>query len=598
MNETAASSFASLAELAELGETARRVLERLAVAPAGDDELRIPDPDDIARTFAEASRLLAADPERVLRQQGHWCLEMADLWRYAAARAAGEEPEPVVPPERGDRRFADPAWQQLPAFDVVRQAYLVTVRRLRALYADLPGLDRQARRKLDFYLRLYLNAIAPSNFLATNPVALREAAATGGQSLLRGLRQLLEDLERGEGRLRIRSTREDLFTLGVDLATTPGTVVFRNELMELIQYAPATERVHRRPLLIVPPWINKYYILDLRPRNSFVRWVVEQGFTVFLISWVNPGPELAHKSFEDYLSEGPLAALDAIRTQLGRRAGCNVLGYCIGGTLTACLLAWLAARGERRIGAATFLTTMTDFSEPGDLGVFIDEAQLARLERHMEARGCLDAAYMQTVFSLLRDNDLIWNFVVNNYLLGREPPPFDLLFWNADGTRMPAMMHRFYLRRFYLENRLVEPGGITLLGEPIDLGRITLPCYFLSTREDHIAPWESTYRGARRFGGPVRFVLGRSGHIAGVVNPPVAGKYGYWTHGRPPPEPADFLARARGHAGSWWPDWVRWLRRRSGALVPARDPAAGPLRPLGEAPGSYVRQRAAAAERP
>ena len=598
MNETAAPSFASLAELAELGETSRRVLERLAVAPAGDDELRIPDPDDIARTFAEASRLLAADPERVLRQQGHWCLEMADLWRYAAARAAGEEPEPVVPPERGDRRFADPAWQQLPAFDVVRQAYLVTVRRLRALYADLPGLDRQARRKLDFYLRLYLNAIAPSNFLATNPVALREAAATGGHSLLRGLRQLLEDLERGEGRLRIRSTREDLFTLGVDLATTPGKVVFRNELMELIQYAPATERVHRRPLLIVPPWINKYYILDLRPRNSFVRWVVEQGITVFLISWVNPGPELAHKSFEDYLSEGPIAALDAIRTQLGGRAGCNVLGYCIGGTLTACLLAWLAARGERRIGAATFLTAMTDFSEPGDLGVFIDDAQLARLERHMETCGCLDAAYMQTVFSLLRDNDLIWNFVINNYLLGREPPPFDLLFWNADGTRMPCMMHRFYLRKFYLENRLVEPGGITLLGESLDLGRITLPCYFLATREDHIAPWESIYRGARRFGGPVRFVLGQSGHIAGVVNPPVAGKYGYRTHGRPPAEPADFLTRGRRHDGSWWPDWMRWLRRRSGALVPARDPAAGPLTPLDEAPGSYVRQRVAAAERP
>ncbi len=592
MNETAAPAFASFAAFAELGDRGRRVLERLAAAPADDRELRIPDPDDVARTFAEATERLAADPERLLRQQGLWCLEMADLWRYLAARVAGEEPEPVIPPEPGDRRFVDAAWREMPVFDVLRQAYQLTARRMRALYAELPGLDAGARRKLDFYLRLYLNAIAPSNFLATNPVALREAVETGGHSLLRGLARLLEDLERGGGRLRIRTTREDLFTLGVDLAATPGKVVFRNELMELIQYAPTTGHVHRRPLLIVPPWINKYYILDLRPRNSFVRWVVEQGFTVFLISWVNPGPELAHKSFEDYLAEGPLAALEAIRQQVGSRAGCNILGYCIGGTLVACLLGWLAARGERRVAAATFLTTMTDFAEPGDLGVFVDEEQLRRLERHMEERGGLDAAYMQTVFSLLRDNDLIWNFVVNNYLLGREPPPFDLLYWNADGTRMPRMMHRFYLRKFYLENRLVEPGGVTLLGEPIDLGKITLPCYFLSTREDHIAPWPSTYRGARRFGGPVRFVLGRSGHIAGVVNPPIAGKYSYWTHRRPPPEPEDFLARARAHEGSWWPDWAAWLRRRSGSPVPARDPDGGPLRPLEDAPGSYVRERA------
>ncbi len=591
MNETATSAPGPFAELAELGERSRRLFEKLAVAPPATEDLRIPDPEDIARTFGDATQRLAADPERVLRQQGLWYLEMADLWRYLGARAAGEEPAPVVPVGRGDRRFADPAWQQLPPFDFVRQAYLLTARRMRALYADLPGLDRAAQRKLDFYLRLYINAIAPSNFLTTNPVALRQAAESEGHSLLRGLGHLLEDLEQGGGRLRIRTTREDLFTLGVDLATTPGKVIYQNELMQLIQYAPATEQVHRRPLLIVPPWINKYYVLDLRPKNSFVRWVVEQGFTVFLISWVNPGPELAHKSFEDYLTEGPLAALDAVREQVGARAGCNILGYCIGGTLVACLLAWMAARGQRRIGAATFLTTMTDFAEPGDLGVFIDEPQLERLERHMAQCGCLDAGYMQTVFSLLRDNDLIWNFVVNNYLLGRRPPPFDILYWNADGTRMPCMMHRFYLRAFYLENRLVEPGGITLLGEPVDLGRITVPSYFLSTREDHIAPWQSTYRGARRFGGPRRFVLGGSGHIAGVVNPPAAGKYGYWTHGRPPPEPEAFLARARRHEGSWWPDWAAWLRRRSGSLVPARDPDSGSLPPLEDAPGSYVRRR-------
>lgn len=569
-----------------------RLFEMTAQRPLAQETVRIPDPDDIRQSFEKAwAAILTQAPERVVAAQAQWLACLAALQRYLLARRAGEAADPVVAEEPGDRRFADDAWRQLLPFDIVRQAYLGFVRAARGLFAELPGLDRATQRKVDFYLRLYLNAIAPSNFPQTNPVVLRHAAETQGQSLLRGLDHLLADLERGCGRLALRTTREDLFEVGRDLATTPGKVVLRNELAELIQYAPATEQVYRRPLLIVPPWINKYYILDMRPRNSFVRFAVSQGFTVFLISWRNPDASLAHKSFGDYMVEGPLSALDAVAQQTGEKTA-NILSYCIGGTLTACLLAWLAARGEKRIGCATFLTTMTDFAEPGDLGVFIDAMQLARLEAHMHKHGCLDAAYMQTVFSLLRDNDLIWNFVINNYLLGRDPPPFDLLHWNADGTRMPAMMHSFYLRNFYLENRLVQPGGIELLGEPIDLGRINVPCYFLSTREDHIAPWPSTYAGARRFGGPVRFVLGGSGHIAGVINPAGSAKYGYWTNRRRPADPDRFLASAEYHDGSWWPDWAAWLARHSGARVPARDPAGGPLRPLDDAPGSYVRIRA------
>lgn len=571
---------------------AQRVFEAMLRRSQASDTIRIPDPDDIRDSLSKAvAALLQHAPERLVEAQLGWLRCVADLQRYMLARARGEQVAAVIADEPGDRRFADAAWRELLPFDVLRQAYHGLVRQVRTLFADLPGLDRATQRKVDFYLRLYLHAIAPANFPQTNPVVLRHAAESGGRSLLRGFEHLLDDLERGGGRLAIRTTREDLFEVGRDLATTPGKVIYRNDLIELIQYTPTTQQVYRRPLLIVPPWINKYYILDMRPRNSFVRFAVDQGLTVFLISWRNPDAALAHKTFADYMREGPLAALNVVREQTGEKIA-NILGYCIGGTLTACLLAWLAARGERRIGCATLLTTMTDFAEPGDLGVFIDEAQLARLEAHMAKHGYLDAAYMQTVFALLRDNDLIWHFVIDNYLLGREPPPFDLLYWNADGTRMPAMMHSFYLRKFYLENRLIQPGGIELLGVPLDLGQIRVPCYVLSTREDHIAPWASTYVGARRFGGPVRFVLGGSGHIAGVINPAGSSKYGYWTNRRRPAEPERFLAGATWHEGSWWPDWAAWLTRHSGGPVAPRDPATGPLKPLADAPGRYVLERA------
>jgi len=578
-------------ELAALAARATRLLARTRHMPPAGDPLRIPDPLDIARVFALAHTELLRRPDRLLAVQRAWIADLAAILETVAARAAGRAAAPVALPDPGDRRFLDPAWAEDPRFDALRQAYGATLRRLRELYGGIrDALPVRDRRKLDFYLRLHLHAIAPANFPATNPRVLRRAAETGGRSLLRGLVHLLEDLERGRGRLRIRTTRPDAFRLGENLATTPGRVVFRNRLMELIQYAPTTAEVHRRPLLIVPPWINKYYVLDLRPHNSFVRWAVDRGLTVFLISWANPDASFRDVTFEDYLREGPLAALDAVRTQTGE-AESLVLGYCIGGTLTACLLAWLAARGERRVRAATLLTALTDFSEPGDLGVFIDEDQLARLERHMADTGYLDAVYMQTVFALLRDVDLIWNFVIENYLIGNDPPAFDILYWNDDSTHMPFMMQSFYLRRFYLENRLVEPGGLVLLGESLDLGRVRIPCYVLATRDDHIAPWRGVYRGARRFGGPVRFVVGESGHIAGVVNPPSAGKYGYRVGRRRLADPDRYLAGAVHRPGSWWPDWYRWLARHAGPRVPARDPDRGPLPPLDPAPGRYVRVR-------
>ncbi|HEY0675934.1 MAG TPA: class I poly(R)-hydroxyalkanoic acid synthase, partial [Immundisolibacter sp.] len=486
-----------------------------------------------------------------------------------------------------DRRFRGKDWQ-LPAFDLMRQCYLLTSQWLLEQVGGVRDLDPPTRRKLTFYTRQFADALSPSNFVATNPDVLRATVESGGQNLLHGLRHVLEDMQRGGGRLDPRMTDPDAFTVGVDIAATPGKVVFQNDLMQLIQYAPLTDQVYRRPLLVVPPWINKFYVMDLQPKNSLVRWWVQQGYTVFMISWVNPGPELAGKSFEDYLLDGPLAALDAIERACGERE-VNAVGYCIGGTLLMATLAYLAAGGDERIKSATTFASLLDFSEPGDLGVFIDEAQIAALEAKMAQVGYLDSADMATAFNLLRANDLIWSFFVNNYLLGKDPAPFDLLFWNADSTRMPAAMHSFYLRNMYLHNRLREPGGITLAGVPIDLSRITAPCYFVATAEDHIAPWRSVYAGARLPGGKTRFVLSGSGHIAGIINPPAAHKYQYWSCDSLPASPDDWRAAAQEHAGSWWPDWKFWLGRRAGGKVMARTPGAGGLPAIEDAPGSYVR---------
>jgi polyhydroxyalkanoate synthase len=425
----------------------------------------------------------------------------------------------------------------------------------------------------------------------TNPEVLRETMESNGENLVRGLRNLLDDMESGEGRLKIRMTDPDAFEVGGNLATTPGKVIYQNDLMQLLQFDPMTDEVCRRPLLIVPPWINKYYILDLQENNSFIRWATEQGHTVFCVSWVNPDAALAAKTFEDYMTEGMLAALDAIELATGE-GKVNVIGYCLGGTLLSCTLAYLAAKDDHRIATATYFVALTDFAEPGELGIFIDDAQLAVLEERMNERGYLEGAEMATTFNMLRANDLIWSFVVNNYLMGKDPFPFDLLYWNSDSTRMPAAMHGFYLRKMYVENKLVEPGGITLAGVPIDLRKIRTPTFMLSTREDHIAPWASTYAAVNLYAGPVTFTLAASGHIAGVINPPSSGKYAYWTNPRRPKSPDSWLAGATEHKGSWWPEWAKWIAKKNRARVPARKPGDGKLKPVEDAPGSYVKARA------
>jgi polyhydroxyalkanoate synthase len=554
------------------------------------------DPLNLGSAFFEMTARLMANPAKLMQAQFSFWQDYMTLWQNTARRMMGEAPSaPVAAPAPGDKRFKDDAWQQNEVFDFIKQSYLLSARWMQGLVKDVEGLDDKAAQKVDFYTRQFVDALAPSNFVLTNPEVLRKTAETGGENLLKGLNNLLADLERGRGKLSIKMTDPDAFRIGQNIAVTPGKVVYQNALMQLIQYAPTTETVLKRPLLIIPPWINKYYILDLRPKNSFVRWAVAQGHTVFMVSWVNPGEELHAKSFEDYMKEGVLDALAAIE-QATSEKDVNAIGYCLGGTLLGATLAYMAAKKDTRIKSATFLTTMLDFTQAGELSVFIDEEQLKSLEEKMDSRGYLDGSEMATTFNMLRANDLIWSFVVNNYLLGQEPFPFDLLYWNSDSTRMPATMHSFYLRKMYQENKLAEPGGIVLDGVPIDLGRVTIPTYTLSTREDHIAPWTSTYKGMQLLGsakkGKARFVLAASGHIAGVVNPPEAGKYSHWTGGELPDEAESWFAGATELSGSWWPDWQRWVADQAKATVAARTPGERDLKPIEDAPGSYVQVRA------
>ncbi len=549
------------------------------------------DPMNVGHAFMEMTTQLMRDPSKMAKAQlGLW-QDYMTLWQNATRRMLGMEAGAVIEADPKDRRFKDSAWKEIEVFDFIKQSYLLSARFVQDVVARVDGLDPKTAQKVDFYSRQFMDAMSPTNFLMTNPEVLRKTAETGGENLLRGLTNLLSDLERGRGRLTIKMTDLDAFQIGENIAVTPGKVVFQNELMQLIQYSPSTSTVLKRPLLIAPPWINKFYILDLRPKNSLVRWAVEQGHTVFMISWVNPDERLADKGFENYVTEGILAALDAIERATGERE-VNAIGYCLGGTLLASTLAWMAAVGDDRIKSATYFVTMLDFKEAGELGVFIDEEQLKAIEEKMEQRGYLEGSEMAATFNMLRANDLIWSFVVNNYLLGNDPFPFDLLYWNSDSTRMPARMHGFYLRQMYQENLLCQPGAIEMNGRPIDLGRIEVPSYFLSTREDHITPWKSTYCGTQLLGGRNRFVLAASGHIAGVVNPPQGGKYSYWTNTELPADPDTWLSGATEMAGSWWPDWQRWVSALDDTHVRARVPGDGALSALEDAPGSYVKVRA------
>ena len=578
--------------MADIAERSQRIvgewLRRQSAGGAGTSTST--DPLNIGSAFMEMTAKLMANPAKLMQAQLGFWQDYMSLWQNTARRMMGMDSETVIQADPRDRRFRDDAWKENEVFDFIKQSYLLSARYVQDVVTHVDGLDAHTAQKVDFYARQFVDAMSPSNFLFTNPEVLRKTAETGGENLLRGLNNLLADLERGKGQLRIKMTDMDAFRIGENIAVSPGKVVFQNDLLQLIQYTPTTDKVLKRPLLIIPPWINKFYILDLRAKNSLVRWAVAQGHTVFVISWVNPDANLAEKGFEDYMTEGYLAALDAIEQATGERE-INAIGYCLGGTLLGSTLAYMAARKDKRIASATFFVTMMDFEEAGELGVFIDEEQLKALEDKMNRRGYLEGSEMATTFNMLRANDLIWSFVVNNYLLGNDPFPFDLLYWNADSTRMPARMHSFYLRKMYQENLLKDRGGISLLGVPIDLRAIKVPAYFLSTREDHIAPWKSTYRGTGLLGGANRFVLAASGHIAGVVNPPEGGKYSHWINPDLPADPEAWLAGATEIAGSWWPDWQRWVSALAPEKVPARVPGDGKLAAIEDAPGSYVKLR-------
>jgi polyhydroxyalkanoate synthase len=548
------------------------------------------DPLNVGGAFLEMTAKLLADPGKLMQAQlGYW-QDYMTLWQNTTRRMMGQNPAPVITSDPKDKRFADSAWNQNEIFDFIKQSYLLSSRYITDVVTHVDGLEPKTAQKIDFYSRQFVNALSPSNFVLTNPEVLRKTQETGGENLIRGLTNLLTDPEQGSGNLRIKMTDTDAFKVGENIAVSEGKVVFQNALIQLIQYSPATETVLARPLVIFPPWINKFYILDLRPKNSFVRYLVSQGHTVFMVSWVNPDRSMANKNFDDYMVEGVFAALGAIEKATGM-SEINAIGYCIGGTLLASTLGYMKAKGDERIKTATFLVTLTDFTDAGELGVFIDEEQLSNLEEKMQRRGYLEGNEMASTFNLLRANDLIWSFVVNNYLLGKEPFPFDLLYWNSDATRMPPVMHSFYLRNMYQKNLLSVPGGIKMKGVPIDLSSIDIPTYFLSCREDHIAPWTSTYKGAKNFGGESRFVLATSGHIAGVVNPPDGGKYNHFVSKTMPATPDEWLEGATEIAGSWWPDWQRWVTGFDKAQVPARIPGKGKLKAIEAAPGSYVAVR-------
>jgi len=546
---------------------------------------------EVVKTLTSVAEYWLSDSERASDLQTRMAKGYLDLWGSAMRRLAGEEAMPAISPSPRDKRFADPEWKKNQFFDFVMQAYLLTTQWAQDLVRNAEGLDPHTRKKAEFYVHQITNAIAPSNFVLTNPEVLRETLASSGTNLVRGMAMLAEDIEAGNGTLRIRQSDPANLTVGVNMATTPGKVIYQNDLMQLIQYEPTTEKVLRTPLLIVPPWINKFYILDLKPEKSFIKWCVDQGVTVFVISWVNPDKNLGTKTWEDYMKEGPLAAMDVIERATGELK-VHTVGYCVGGTLLATTLAWLADKRRVRVTSATFLAAQVDFTHAGDLLVFVDEGQIAALERDMQESGVLEGARMAMAFNMLRSNDLIWSYVVNNYLKGQAPAAFDLLHWNSDATRMPAANHSYYLRNCYLENRL-STGSMVLDNTLLDLSKVKVPVYNLATREDHIAPAESVLYGSQFFGGPVKYVLSGSGHIAGVVNPPSTNKYQYWTNDNiRDVKLADWIKGAEEHKGSWWPNWREWLGGIDAEEVPARSVGGDGLPPIEEAPGSYVKVRA------
>lgn len=530
---------------------------------------------------------LMQDPDKLYEKQLDLYADYLKIWGNAWNRYIGNEEEPLYKTDPRDKRFKDETWNRDLTFDFIKQSYVLTNKWLHELVSDIQGVDKKTLEKFDFYTRQFADAMSPSNFAFTNPAVIRETIETNGENLVKGFENLIADMEQSKNYLNIKTADRDAFKIGVDIAATKGKIIYKNELMELIQYEPVCKETFATPLLIIPAWINKYYILDLSPENSFVKWLVNQGYTVFMISWVNPDKKLAHKKFEDYMLNGAIAAIDAIEQATGEKQ-VTAIGYCLGGTLLACTLAYLKAKGKNNVKAATFLTTMVDFCDVGDMAVFIDEEQISNIEQQMQENGFLDGSEISLIFSSMRANDLIWSFVVNNYLLGRNPMPFDILYWNADTTRLPADTHSFYLRNMYLENKLKTPSALKMAGVPIDVTKIDTPTYLLATQEDHIAPWKTCFESTKLFSGKNKFVLAGSGHVAGVVNHPDKNKYGYYENDKPAKDAQSWLDNAKQNQGSWWNNWHKWNSSFSEKKVPAPKAGSGKLKPLENAPGVYI----------
>lgn len=578
--------------MAKIAEKSADLMQKFADKNPHTNNILIAGVFSASRAFAEMAAKIMRNPAEFWDTQLEFYRQYVELLERSSNKILSGDKSESEGSVSKDKRFRDEAWQKNMMFDFLRQSYLLTANWVQDLTSKIE-LDKKTADKIKFYTRQFVDAIAPSNFIMTNPEVLRQTVQSNGENLVKGLENLLSDLEKSKGIFQIRSVDESYFKVGKNLAVTKGKIIFENDLMQLIQYEAQTKQVNKTPVLIVAPWINKYYILDLQPENSFINWLVQEGHTVFVTSWVNPSKKLSKKTFEDYMLEGPVAALDAIEKATGEKSA-NVIGYCIGGTLMAATLAYLKAKKqENKIKSITYLTTLVDFSDAGDLGVFIDEDQLEEIEQSMKELGYMDGTEMSAVFSVLRANDMIWSSIINNYMLGKNPLPFDLLYWNSDSTRLPAAMHSYYLRNMYKDNKLVKKNGIKLAGVDVDLTTINTPAYILSTIDDHIAPWKSTYKATQIYKGPIRFVLSGSGHVAGVINPPAKKKYGYWTNDKNPKSADEWFGGAEENKYSWWEDWDKWIKDKKfdGGKVSARKAGGGKLKPIEDAPGSYVKER-------
>ncbi|MDK2776108.1 MAG: class I poly(R)-hydroxyalkanoic acid synthase [Pseudomonadota bacterium] len=590
--ETAVRDYYDVA--AHMAELYGKAFERIVSQPTSAEDPAASVMTDFSEAMREFGESLMKTPQTLMNYQMQLLEKQQELYQRTALRFLGKDVEPVITPEKGDKRFKDEQWSDNPLFDYIKQLYLLQANSLMDIIRNDNGLSEHAKQKVEYLVRQYVNALSPTNFAGLNPEVIRKTMESGGANFFKGLEQLMKDMEDSvHGALNVAMTDTSAFQVGRNVAVTPGKVIYQNDLMQLIQYSPTTEKTYKRPLLVVPPFINKYYILDLRQDNSFLKWLVDQGHTVFCISWVNAGPSLRDKGFDNYMLEGPVAALDAIEKATGEKE-VNAIGYCVGGTLLATTLAYLHKKKQDRIRSSTFLATLIDFSMPGEIGVFINETAISGLEKQMNVLGYYDGRQMSFSFNTLRENDLFWSFFINNYLKGERPAAFDLLYWNTDSTNLPARMHSWYLRNLYLNNQLVEKNAIELDGEKIDIRLVKTPCYFISTAQDHIALWQGTYKGAKVLGGGknTRFVLGGSGHIAGIVNPPASNKYGYWTSDSMPASAEEWYKNTTNHEGSWWLDWQQWILQQGGMEeVDVREPGSGELAAIEDAPGRYVKQR-------